>query len=897
VAAIAGQKHDAEGILAELFVQVDKGWRRKVALLDGGALVNCLSERLAKAWNLKGVEHPPVKAEAFDTSPVQSVGAYKATVKLRDGAGREHVTTQVFYAFPKVARDVIIGLPWLMEANPNIDWHTLTWRYQIKRDKIVIDSPEGFLDSTKNVPVFALVCSSLGPGSTPVVRRIPEPIQSFEDCFDPKRAEMLPEHGDADHAIELLPGTEPPYGPLYALSEKELHVLRDYLLENLASGRVRESISQAGAPVLFVPKRDGSLRLCVDYRGLNAITMKNRCPLPLIEETLDRLVGAAYFTKLNLKDAYRRVRIRKGDEWKTAFRTRYGHFEYAVIPFGLANAPATFQTLINKALRGLVDHICVVYLDDILIYSKTREEHWDFVKQVLERLRQFKLYAKLSKCCFMTTSVEFLGYIISDHGISMDPSRVDSIRTWPEPKTLRELQVFHGFANFYRRFVKYYAKITRALTELLKGSKQGKQNGPFIFDETAQAAFVKLIEAFTTAPMLVHFDPQKPIRVETDASGFAIAAILTQLVTLMGAASQAQWHPVAFYSRKMIPAETRYETHDQELLSIVAAFQNWRHYLEGSHHPISVLTDHNNLRYFMTTTTLNRRQSRWALVLAEYDFEIKYRPGKTNPADGPSRRPDYEGEADDEICLPTLQNKLKNITIAAVGLTPVITRGAAKEQEVRPDGALDGPQVEEIDEDELDGFPDSRSDDLLQGAVTQTLRRTDAEAACTQEQHLESPSSLLRSKLEELQSQDPVVTRVKSQLSSESERDACAERGWRVDGRLLYYFHAVYVPNEAAIRAELLHLHHDDPLAGHFGVKKTRALMIRKFYWPKMAKDIEQYVQGCDVCQRTKAPRHRPYGELAALSVPTRPWAEITMDFITNSLPVVTAMMLMMPFS
>jgi len=508
----------------------------------------------------------------------------------------------------------------------------------------------------------------------------------------------------------------------------------------------------------------------------------------------------------------------------------------------------------------------------------------------------------------MTTSVEFLGYIISNHGVSMDPRRVDSIKTWPQSSTLRELQMFLGFANFYRRFVRYYAKITRALTELLKGSKQGKQNGPFVFNKDAIAAFTALILAFTQAPMLVHFDPKNHIRVETDASGFAIAAILSQLVYLVGEAGEATWHPVAFYSRKMIPAETRYETHDQELLAIVTGFEQWRHYLEGSRYPIIVLTDHNNLRYFMKTTSLNRRQSRWALALAEYDFEIKYRTGKTNPADGPSRRPDYDGGADDEICLPTLQNKLRNITIAAIGIAPILTRAAAKAQLPHGLGAIEAPQLEELDDEstgevptkdlastsvfdeEIEDAEDAKAteeDDaqIAHSAVTQQLRRSDARTACGKENHLEAPFALLLAKIGELQGKDPTVIKVKEQLSSDTMRAACAERGWSIHKEIVFYFHAVLVPDESALRIEILRLHHDDPLAGHFGTKKTRALMSRKFYWSRMTADIDAYVKGCDVCQRNKTPRHRPYGELASLPTPSRPWAEISMDFITELPP------------
>ena len=244
-------------------------------------------------------------------------------------------------------------------------------------------------------------------------------------------------------------------------------MLREYLRDALAKGWIRESSSPAGAPILFAPKKDGELRLCVDYRGLNKITKKNRYPLPLIGEILDRLSKAKVYTKLDLRNAYHRIRIREGDEWKTAFRTRYGHFEYLVLPFGLTNAPATFQAYINRALAGLVDVTCIVYLDDILIYSDDPAVHRQHVIEVLKRLRQYGLYAKLSKYKFSITNVEFLGYILGPDGVVMERSCVDSIMEWPEPTSYREVQVFLGFANFYRRFIAKYSKIASPLMAIL----------------------------------------------------------------------------------------------------------------------------------------------------------------------------------------------------------------------------------------------------------------------------------------------------------------------------------------------------------------------------------------------------------------------------------------------
>ena len=409
-----------------------------------------------------------------------------------------------------------------------------------------------------------------------------------------------------------------------------------------------------------MPKKDGGLRLCVDYRGLNKITIKNRHPLPLIHEMLDRLCGAKLFTKLDLRNAYHRIRIKPGDEFKTAFRTRYGHYKYKVMPFGLANAPATFQAYINETLAGLVDVICIVYLDDILIYSANPEEHKKHVKQVLQRLREHGLYAKASKCVFSTQEVDFLGYIINTEGVVMEPSRVEAIQNWPTPTSYREVQVFLGFANFYRRFIHDYSTIVRPLTGLLKGSVRGRKSGVFTWEQAQKKAFEDLKYAFTIAPVLIHYESYKPTRLETDVSGVVCGGVVSQPKEWpVKSGQKAEYHPVAFWSRKFTPAEMNYGTPDQELLAIVKCFQHWRHYFEGSQHPIKVLTDHNNLRHFMTTSTINRRQARWAMDLSAYDFIISYRPGKLNPANGPSRRPDY-GQATTKgtEMLPTLQSKL-----------------------------------------------------------------------------------------------------------------------------------------------------------------------------------------------------------------------------------------------
>ncbi|KAJ1040162.1 hypothetical protein NDA10_002624 [Ustilago hordei] len=400
------------------------------------------------------------------------------------------------------------------------------------------DGPIGFMlleEPPSSLPAFGFVPTGADKGVEMEVEvdkvvtaaDIPKPYQHLRDVFDEVEADKLPHHTEHDLHLELIEG------------------------------------------VLFVPKKDGGLRLCVDYRGLNEITVKNRAPLPLIEEQLFLLRKARIYTKLDLRAAYNLIRIAKGDEWKTAFGTQLGLYEYLVMPFGLANAPAHFQSFINDIFRDIIGVYVVVYLDDFLIFSDTEEVHVKHVTEVLTRLRSNRLFAKLSKCEFHTKTVEFLGYIIKPTGIEMDPEKVRIVKEWPMPESIHDIQRFLGFANFYRRFIAHFARIAKPLTALVKPIERFKK---FELPEEAQQAFHKLIQAFTSAGVLQHFDYHLPTRLETDA--------------------------MAFYSRKMSSAEKNYEIHDKELLAVVACLTQWRHMLAGLPNQLVILTDHEALKYF-----------------------------------------------------------------------------------------------------------------------------------------------------------------------------------------------------------------------------------------------------------------------------------------------------------
>ena len=368
--------------------------------------------------------------------------------------------------------------------------------------------------------------------------------------------------------------------------------------------------------------------MVVDYRLLNAITIKNRYAIPRIDELLDRLHGSKYFTKIDLTSGFHQIRISEPDIHKTAFRTRYGHFEFLVMPFGLTNAPATFQALMQQILQPFVDKFALVYIDDILIYSKSKAEHLQHIHQVLEKLREHKLFAKLSKCDFLTKRVEYLGHIVTPDGIQVDPHKIQSIKDWPVPKDAHDIRSFLGICGYYRRFVEHFSKIAKPITDLLH------KDTKFLWSRDCQAAYEELKTKLMTAPILKTYDPDLPIRLMTDASDFAIGAVLEQ------EHEPKKWFPIAYESRKLQPAEVNYAVHEKEMLAIVHAIKLWRHYLEGRR--FEVITDHQSLTYFKKQPSLSKRQARWNELLQSQDYDIIYRPGKMNQAaDALSRRTDY----------------------------------------------------------------------------------------------------------------------------------------------------------------------------------------------------------------------------------------------------------------
>ena len=559
-----------------------------------------------------------------------------ARLCLRVGDAREWHEFMVTNLGPE---EVVLGLPWLRKVNPEIDWKRGTLSLDDGRERRAeriaanrVQRRRWWRAKVLDDPTESLWCAAGFTYSTELAEKasqgkpkrsfediVPVEYRSYADVFSETESERLPEHKPYDHAIDLKPDTpETIRSKVYPMPVNEQDELDRFLADHIRKGYIVPSKSPIASPVFFVKKKDGRLRLVQDYRKLNEYTVKNRYPLPLASDIVNRLRGARFFTKFDVRWGYNNIRIKEADKWKAAFTTNRGLFEPQVMLFGLTNSPATFQALMNTVFVDLVAAGKVaVYLDDILIYSHTVEEHRQVTHEVLQRLRAHDLYLRPEKCEFEREEVEYLGLIIRRGEVTMDPVKVHAVTNWPNPRNLRELRGFLGFANFYRRFIQDFARITRPLHDLTK------RDAPWLWGQSQQQAFNSLKNSFTLRPILAMWEPNRPTRLEVDASGYATGGVLLQQL------EDGRWHPIAFRSESMVEAERNYEIYDKEMLAVIRGLEDWRHYLEGLPTPFTIVTDHRNLEYWRTAQNLTRRQARWSLYLSRFDFHLTHKPGTT----------------------------------------------------------------------------------------------------------------------------------------------------------------------------------------------------------------------------------------------------------------------------
>ena len=369
-------------------------------------------------------------------------------------------------------------------------------------------------------------------------------------------------------------------------------------------------------------KENGSLRLCIDYRQLNRVTIRNQYPLRRIDELFDQLQGSRVYSKIDLRSGYHQLRVQESDVPKTAIRTRYGHYEFLVMPFGLTNAPADFMDLMNRVFQPYLDRFVIVFIDDILVYSGSLEEHSEHLRIVLQTLREHQLYAKLSKCQFWLDRVAFLGHVILVEGVSVDPKKIEAVVNWKPPKNVSEVRSFLGLAGYYRKFVEGFSKIAAPLTKLTR------KDVKYDWVDVCQQSFEELKGRLTSAPVLALPNGRNGSVVYSDASWQGLGCVLMQNDRV-----------IAYASRQLKKHEENYPTHDLELATVVFALKIWRHYLYGV--PCRIFTDHKSLQYIFTQKELNLRQRRWLKLIKDYDYTIEYHPGKANVvADALSCKPE-----------------------------------------------------------------------------------------------------------------------------------------------------------------------------------------------------------------------------------------------------------------
>ena len=634
--------------------------------------------------------------------------------------------------------------------------------------------------------------------------------------------------------------------PYRRVPPAQLDEFRVAVQDLLEAGVIRESNSPYASPVVLVRKKDGGLRVCVDFRKLNAKTVRDAYPIPRIAETLEALHGAKWFCSLDLQSGYLQVGVHEADKPKTAMTTPFGLYEFNRMPFGLTNAPATFQRLMERCLAGLNLKICLVYLDDVIVFGSTFEETLKRLEIVLKRLGDFGLKLKASKCKLFHTELSYLGHVVSQMGISPDPDKIKALEEWLQhpPKNASELQTFLGFAGYYRSFVEGFAQTAKPLHQLVaqQSKKQLPKKSQFQWTSTCQAAFETIITKLTSPPVLAYPDFSLPFTLHTDASGEGLGAALYQV-------QDGRTRVIAYGSRTLNEAERKYSAYRHEFLALKWAItEKFRPYLYG--YKFHVVTDSNPLTYLVTSAKLSATDHCWLSSLASFDFTITYRAGKAHSdADGLSRMPYTSSSGarttpDEDYVKPFL-DRLTPSEDALHVCPPEAFQAICQYHQV----------LEPFNPDDIP-LPAVEAISMSSQTVDHTL--------------FGSSGSSLPVDWSSLQQKDPVIGRVLSTLhraqSLDQLRSDNPESAWmfRERSRLVLKDGVLYrrrsvenseklqsvLPN--SLKPRVLQGFHNE--LGHLGRDKTLDLIRQRFCWPGMEKDVEKHIASCDRCIKRKSP-------------------------------------------
>ena len=802
--------------------------------------------------------------------------------------------------------DVVLGQDWLSRHNPIINWAARRYLFPLHKpplsfsiDDLPIPLPAP--PAPPRAPPFTLSTAALrepppfllssteaqslwddgsaaffvahilppDPVSAPPPPSPPSPIppcvsaviRDFPDLLPSELPPGLPPPR-FQHKINLKNPSLPPRNPgVRPLSPTELAELRRHIDDLLHRGFIVPSASAYGAPVLFARKSDGSLRLVIDYRQLNSNTHKWAFPLPRISDMLDRLLGATIFTKLDLAMAYHQIPLHPDSSPLTAFRTRYGLFEFKVLPFGLVNAPAAFQSTMSEVLGPLIDKCVLVYLDDVLVFSSSAQEHALHLRDVCSRLRRARLFLKPSKCLWGQPSVPFLGHVVSGLGAACDPSKLDTVRAWPRPRTVAEVLQFLGLCNYYRRYVPRFSLVAAPLYHLTRLSS------PPEWSPACAASFAALRLLLSSPPVLALPNPSLPFHVTADAaSSVGVGAVLWQY---SDPSRPSHRRPIAFLSRRFSAAESVLPVHLQEGIAVVEAFKTWRHHLEGAANGVVVHTDHHSLTRLHSQPRLDRTQAGWMDVLAGIDHVVYQRGSSPHhvPADALSRRAHSDAiYALSSIALsPFTRSQATHPPDLAVVPDPVTAPALPPPPRTVP--APPPPPAPHLDDEPPAILPLLPAELLASYSGDPSLLR----AARALDPNLNGgvipPPRISRffSRRD-----DGVLLYTGNALASRNVAGGLSTPAPRI----------VIGPSPATLRTRALDAVHSLPSAGHFGAARTYAAAARLLFWPSLARDVVAFVDSCASCQRAKHSTTRGAGVALPLPIPSAPLEALAMDWV-----------------
>ncbi len=650
------------------------------------------------------------------------------------------------------------------------------------------------------------------------------------------------------------------------LSPKETEELKSQMEDHLSRQIVRESQSPYNAPLVFVQKPDGSIRMCVDYTLLNRVTVKHRGPLPNIQDLIDMLTGKSYFSSIDLVNGYRQILLSDSDIPKTAFSTPWGHYEALVVWEGLTNAPAVFQAVMNDVFKPFLGRFVLIYLDDILVFSSSLDEHAEHLDAVLTTLAENSLFAKLTKSDFCKEKLKWLGHIITKDGVKMDPSKIQKILDWPTPKSAKELQSFIGLCGFFHTFIPNYATLVAPLDPLRNHTTPWTECHPWSSDH--EQAFKNLKQAIAHDITLKFPDPTGTYEVYCDASLYGVGAILVQ-----------DGKPVAFYSKKFTKEQINYSTYEQEFTAVVHALRVWRCYLEGV--KFTLYTDHQPLTYYNSQPQLSRRQARWLNTIASFDFEWKHIKGTLNPADPLSRYPGFEKDETLNSAILHKAQVLSTLAITTKSGKPYINpKLETWIKEHRPD-LMDKSVTLETAKSHTPSKGVHSSATPSQEAASTSASPSDG-ASLQYEDDLTGEEKLdpLLTKLLQGYASDPWFKK-KENLSNLHQGNNGVWYRYPPSTSTFTPHAQLVIPDVKSLKDDILAECHNPLYSGHPGVQSMYYNMVRQYWWPTMYKDIKHYVLHCPKCQLHK-PLPYTSGTLTPLSIPKSRWESISMDLITD---------------